>query len=224
MVKKHILIMMLCPLLMACTSHASQPQKNWEISELQAKASVFEALQIEENDCEYLNIEKKIMDGQNIYQITLQDDEREYFYAINRHNGEILSSTQKKLQDLPSQEDTVLQHTGKQEPIQAEQTESKTNQQPIVEVPVKDNNQTNQSNAANKNNTASQDLLSREQIIAMIVKKVPGVNQNHIELELDREDGKTVYEGEFVHEQLEYEFEINAKNGSFLKWSIEHND
>jgi uncharacterized membrane protein YkoI len=58
----------------------------------------------------------------------------------------------------------------------------------------------------------------------MITKKVPGINTSSIELELDKEDGKLIYEGEFIYNQLEYEFEINALNGTFLKWSIEQKD
>lgn len=37
----------------------------------------------------------------------------------------------------------------------------------------------------------------------------------------DRDDGKYIYEGDIIYQQKEYEFEIDANTGNFLKWSEE---
>ena len=37
----------------------------------------------------------------------------------------------------------------------------------------------------------------------------------------DRDDGRFVYEGEFVYNDMEYEFEIDSRNGSITDWDVE---
>lgn len=195
MFKKQWFILLLCPLLFACKSSAYQSKPDWEISEVQAKSSVFAALDIDESEFEYIKVNKAIDNGKNVYQIHLRDDDNEYFYYVHRHNGEILSSTKQKIKQ---NEEPVQQNEIKQEIIQVEETPQQT--------------------------PTEQEMLTRDQILSMITKKVPGINTSSIELELDKEDGKLIYEGEFIYNQLEYEFEINALNGTFLKWSIEQKD
>ena len=41
------------------------------------------------------------------------------------------------------------------------------------------------------------------------------------ELELDREDGRMIYEIEFKHKSMEYEYEIDAITGELLRWKAE---
>ena len=40
-------------------------------------------------------------------------------------------------------------------------------------------------------------------------------------MELEIDDGQYIYEGDIVYQQTEYEFEIDANTGDFLKWSEE---
>ena len=42
-----------------------------------------------------------------------------------------------------------------------------------------------------------------------------------IQMELELDDGYYVYEGDIIYQQKEYEFEIDANTGDFLKWSEE---
>lgn len=58
--------------------------------------------------------------------------------------------------------------------------------------------------------------------------KAAGVNENEIKyykIKLDREDDVNpalyVYEIEFIHEGLEYEFEINGENSEILKSDVD---
>lgn len=70
-------------------------------------------------------------------------------------------------------------------------------------------------------NNQSTGLISKEEAIAIVLKKVDGATENDVRIELDEDDGKWKYEGEIHYNQKEYEFELNAQNGKILEWSEE---
>ena len=47
---------------------------------------------------------------------------------------------------------------------------------------------------------------------------------SRIKCELDREDGRVVYEIEFKSNGMEYEYEIDASTGAVLKYDKERDD
>lgn len=58
----------------------------------------------------------------------------------------------------------------------------------------------------------------------MALARVPGATDANIELELDHDDGFVIYEGEIHYNNIEYEFEIDAGTGNFIKWSEDRHD
>lgn len=52
--------------------------------------------------------------------------------------------------------------------------------------------------------------------------KVQGATEQDMRIELEFDDGKYVYEGDIIYQNKEYEFEIDANTGNFLKWSEEN--
>lgn len=63
--------------------------------------------------------------------------------------------------------------------------------------------------------------ISLEQAKKIALAKVPGANDSHIRIEKDRDDGLVTYEGKVVYNGVEYEFEINAADGTVLDWEID---
>ena len=63
--------------------------------------------------------------------------------------------------------------------------------------------------------------ITEADAIALVLEKVPGAAEADIRIHLDNDDGRTVYEGSLVLDQTEYDFEIDAENGSFLAWEQE---
>ena len=63
--------------------------------------------------------------------------------------------------------------------------------------------------------------ISQAQAKEIALAKVPGATDSDIRLELDVDDGHAIYEGKIVYQQVEYEFEIDAKTGTFLEWKME---
>lgn len=75
-------------------------------------------------------------------------------------------------------------------------------------------------------NTASTDYISKEDAISKALSHA-GLKKDQVSrlrAELDREDGRTVYEVDFETAQWEYEYEINAETGAVIKAEKEHND
>lgn len=61
-------------------------------------------------------------------------------------------------------------------------------------------------------------IIAQDDAINMALAKVPGATQNDIRLQLEADDGRWLYEGKIVYNNFEYEFEIDATNGTFIKW------
>lgn len=64
-------------------------------------------------------------------------------------------------------------------------------------------------------------FITEEAARKLALEKVPGATDSHIRISLDYDDGITVYEGKIVYNGVEYEFEINAADGSFLEWDVD---
>jgi len=72
-----------------------------------------------------------------------------------------------------------------------------------------------------RDGTASGVSLSEKEAIRIALKKVPGATKKDVNIHLDKEDGRQVYEGEIHYKTWEYEFEIDAENGKILSWDKE---
>lgn len=65
-------------------------------------------------------------------------------------------------------------------------------------------------------------ILTREAAQELVLAQVPGAAAEHItKLELDRDDGRDVYEAEVFYNGTEYEMELDARTGAVLKFEAE---
>lgn len=51
--------------------------------------------------------------------------------------------------------------------------------------------------------------------------KVPGATDSNIRIQTDYDDGRTVYEGKIIYNEIEYDFEIDAATGRIIEWEAE---
>lgn len=72
-----------------------------------------------------------------------------------------------------------------------------------------------------KKSGSSDAAISEEQAKKTALEKVPGAGDNDIKIHLDKDDGKTVYEGSIIYKDRKYEFEIDAESGKILDWEEE---
>ena len=62
---------------------------------------------------------------------------------------------------------------------------------------------------------------TEDEVRGIALAKVPGAKAEHCSLWLDRDDGRLLYEGKIIYNQMEYEFEIDAYSGTILEWDAE---
>lgn len=65
-------------------------------------------------------------------------------------------------------------------------------------------------------------LIGEEKAKQLALDRVEGASTDHLrDFDLDKDDGRLEYEGEIRYNGMEYEFEIDAKSGEFIKWNSE---
>ena len=80
---------------------------------------------------------------------------------------------------------------------------------------------------AKSKNKYNRDITSNSYIgvnraMNIALKKVPGASNSHVKkINLDRENGRMVYEGEIYYNGQEYEFDIDAVTGDIVKWKVD---
>lgn len=78
--------------------------------------------------------------------------------------------------------------------------------------------------AAQSASSTSGSAVTLEQARALVAERIPGAAASDVQIEQERDDGRDIYEGEVYYDRTEYEFEIDASTGSFIKWSVDYRD
>ncbi len=85
--------------------------------------------------------------------------------------------------------------------------------------------QTTEAKATKAPTSTKADLITAEEAMNIVLARVDGATKNHFrEFELDWDDGRPEYDGELVYNGVEYEFEIDARNGNILDWDVDRDD
>ena len=208
-----------------------------DIGQEAAKEAAFTDAQVAEGDTARLKVSKDRDDGKQIYEVEFTAGNREYSYEISASDGEILSAETEELQGsaqkntgTQSQDNSGTQASQSQDNqnLQSGQTQdnqttqgSQTQDNQTVQNSQAQSNQTAQ-NSQNQQNSSSQNVsVSEADAKAAALERVPGAADTDIKIELDFDDGQYIYEGDIIYDGKEYEFEIDANTGNFLKWSEE---
>ena len=78
--------------------------------------------------------------------------------------------------------------------------------------------------AAQSASSTSGSAVTLEQARELVLERIPGAAASDVQIEQERDDGRDIYEGEVYYDRTEYEFEIDASTGSFIKWSVDYRD
>ena len=169
-----------------------------DIGQDEAKRIAFEDAGVSESDTSRLKVEKDRDDGMLQYDVQFSVDEKEYSYDINGANGEILSAD-----------------------VETNGTAAQNNTAGKTDDTAGTNSGTDDTPSTNSGTAAADVAVSEADARAAALERVSGATDSDIRMELDYDDGQYIYEGDIIYNGKEYEFEIDANTGNFLKWSEE---
>lgn len=190
-----------------------------DIGEAKAKEIALQDAGVSESDISRFQSSKDRDDGKTLYEIQFASDDTEYEYEINAKDGEILNYSTESLNNNGNNNTTSNGTDAGQA-----QNNTQNNTQSNTENDTQNNAQNNTQNSGQNNSGTTQNVnvqISEADAKAAALERVPGATEQDFRMELDRDDGKYIYEGDIIYQQKEYEFEIDANTGNFLKWSEE---
>ena len=171
------------------------------IGEAEAKAAAVAHAGVKEAEITRYEVEMDYERGTMVYEIEFHHNGREYDYDIDAVTGEVLWSESERDDDYRS----------------AKQPQNSQNQQPQ-----------DQQNAQQQSKPAPAEdgYIGKEaaKAAALAHAGLSEAQVSRMKCELDREDGRVVYEIEFKCDGMEYEYEIDASSGSVLKYDKERDD
>lgn len=204
-----------------------------DIGQDSAKKIALEDAGVAESDATRFRISKDKEDGRTVYEVEFSVQEKEYSYDIAAADGEIMSVEQ-DIDD--SYVNSQNSQTGTAE--NTSQTEGSaqqsTDQQNTADQQSADqqggNQQTEGQQNGSQQNAGQQNTPQQTVSVAVseadarktALERVPGASEQDMRMELEFDDGQYVYEGDIIYQNKEYEFEIDANTGNFLKWSEEN--
>lgn len=163
---------------------------------------------VNESDTTRLKVSEDHDDGRKTYEVRFDADGKEYDYEIAAADGKILSADVEVLDNGTSGQGSVDQGAGGQG------AGAQDSSAPGDAGNAAGQDQQTQNGAGNV-------AVTMEQAISIALERVPGATEKDVKIELDYDDGVYKYEGDIIHEQREYDFEIDANTGTILEWSEE---
>lgn len=201
-----------------------------DIGQDAAKEAAFADAQVSEGDTSRLRVTKDRDDGRQIYEIEFTAGNREYSYDIDASDGSILSTETEELKGSTGNSQGTGADTGttgttqdSSQDTSAQQTQDTSQNTASQDTQTGQNTQNaqTQNSQTGQNNSGSNVAVSETDARAAALERVPGATDTDIKIELDFDDGQYTYEGDIIYDGKEYEFEIDANTGNFLKWSEE---
>ena len=171
-----------------------------DIGQDAAKEAAFADAQVSEDDTSRLRVSKDRDDGRSIYEVEFTVGNTEYNYDIDASDGSILTTETEEVQGSASTAQSGTQNSTTQTQDDSQDAAAQQGQ----ETAQSTDTQTDQTQAR-----------------AAALERVSGATDSDIRMELDYDDGQYIYEGDIIYNGKEYEFEIDANTGNFLKWSEE---
>lgn len=159
---------------------------------------------VSESDTSRLKVSEDSDDGRKIYEISFDANQTEYDYEIQASDGSILSAETEQIQNAGTA-DNGTQNSADQGQTTAQdssQADSGTSQ-------------------SQQNSQTAEPAVSIDEATRIALDRVEGAAESDIRIELDRDDGRMMYEGDIIYNQIEYDFKIDANTGEVIEWSEE---
>ena len=143
-------------------------------------------------------------DRKVVYDVEFFAQDKEYDYEIDASTGNIISF------DTDMEYNFIPPVTSSNQPAAAPQEQPTVQDQTIAS-----------SGQPSENQSQASSSLTEDQIKQIALNKVPGATMEHIRIKQDYDDGRMIYEGKIIYQQMEYDFEIDSLTGNILDWEAE---
>lgn len=210
----------------ALPSAETLPLEEGDIGSDTAKAIALEDAKLTEGSVDFIKANIDYDDGRKVYDVEFCTGNTEYDYEIDASTGDIIShdyeteSYDRTLESTPdgsagkASNSISAKRPGKALKNTSNSSTDKTSKNTSESSIGKPSKNTSKSNAGKV-------TLAQAKKIAL---KKAGLSENDgywNKEKTDRDDGRTVYELEFISGDTEYEFEIDAKKGNILEYDKE---
>lgn len=172
----------------------------------EAKTKALSDAGVKESDVTFTKTESKTNDGQEVYEIDFRDSTKKYDYTIVKDGGKIVEKESEKLSTK-----------------QSSNTTSSNNNSSSSNSSNSKNSTNKSSSSSNQSNNTSDTLLSKEKVKSIVLGDagVASANAEFTKIKLEYEDGTQVYDITFYTSNMEYDYEINAIDGTIRERSSE---
>jgi len=188
------------------------------ISESEAKDIAFNHAQVNEMDVENVYAYLDRDDWDKKYHITFHVADSKYDYEINARTGNIedfdvegMRNSNAAAQETPATPEASAEPNAETPPAEGNA--------PATTAP--NNNANNRQSAGTSNAANATAGITEAEAKTLVLERVEGATEADVWMKLDREDGRLVYEGQIIYNAMEYDFEIDANDGTFYSWEVE---
>ena len=196
------------------------PGNTKDIGQDKARQIALDDAGADESRLSHLRISKDRDDGKTYYEVEFLADNTEYEYEIAAADGEILSADTEQIKNSAVAQDDTRNSSNQGNDAQGD-TQSSTGNETNSNN-TQDNTQSSSHNGSGHSGNGSANVaISQDEAVQIALDRVAGATAADVRIELDYDDGQYKYEGDIIHEQREYEFEIDANTGTILEWSEE---
>lgn len=151
-----------------------------------------------------IKLELDYDDGVAVYEGELRNGNIEYDFKINAVTGAFIKWEQE---------------------TKNTQSGGATNQQPSQPAGSTSGSQSNTPSGSTSGSSSGSSYIGEQKAKEIALAKVSGATLAYIKLDIDDDgDDPDVYEGKLYKDDMEYEFEIDALTGGFVKWEQERRE
>ena len=78
--------------------------------------------------------------------------------------------------------------------------------------------------ASTQASNSNDGYITEEEASSIALAEVDGATADELRIYKDTDDNRNIYEGSIYHDNIEYDFEIDAQTGDIIDWSSEKDD
>lgn len=187
------------------------------VGEERARAAALEYSGVAAEAVSYVKCKLDYDDGRMVYEVDFHTADAEYEVEIDALTGAVVSFDKDMIDRAPQARQT-------QQPQETQQPQATQRPQPTQEPAQTQEPQATQQPQATLQPSGDYIGEAAAKAAALAHAGLTESQVGRVEVSLDRDDGRVVYEVEFKLNRMEYEYDIDAATGAILEWDHDYDD